>query len=91
MLELLCCRQAKGKKEKIDLDLIERILDVSEEKGQVCVKFRGMESSNRHSEPHVVVDSSSFNVTTQISTAELHGTVIAPGMPGVLAVHKTWD
>ena len=40
MLELLCCRQAKGKKEKIDLDLIERILDVSEEKGQVCVKFR---------------------------------------------------
>lgn len=35
------CRQAQGKKEKGDLDLIERILDVSEEKGQVCVKFRG--------------------------------------------------
>ena len=35
------CRQAKGKKEKVDLDLIEKILDASEEKSQVCVKYRG--------------------------------------------------
>jgi len=37
------CREAKTKKEKVDLDLIERILDVSEEDGteKVHVKFRG--------------------------------------------------
>ncbi len=41
--EAASCRQPKSKKEKVDLDLIERILDVSEEDGteKVHVKFRG--------------------------------------------------
>ena len=43
------CRQGKAQKEKIDLDLIERILDANDKNGQVNVKFRGDTPAFPHS------------------------------------------
>ena len=42
-------RQGKAKKEKIDLDSIERILDANDKNGQVNVKFRGDTPALAHS------------------------------------------
>ena len=55
----------------MDLDLIEKILDASEEKGQVCVKFRGTDSSEACVQPYAAAEPCCFTAMHPVSIHDL--------------------